>query len=86
VPGLKAKSRTRSRHVGISLVHVAGLHGQKFFPGRNAQSFFQHLDKMQQLLRLVVADIINLVFIAGSSLGWGGLQSMFSMPWTMSST
>ena len=50
--------------IRIRLVDITGLHRQKLLLRRLADSLFQHLDEVHELLRLVVADVVDLVAVA----------------------
>ena len=47
--------------IGVSLVHVAGLHGQEVLLGRLAVSVFDFGDKVHELYGVAAADVVNLV-------------------------
>ena len=47
--------------VSIGARHITGLHRQVFFVGDLADRLFQDLNKIAELLRVVVADVVDLV-------------------------
>ena len=51
-------------HIRIGGRHIAGLQGEQVLFGFPAELLFEHLYKLQQLHRLVVADVINLIWRA----------------------
>lgn len=51
-------------HIRVRLVDITGLHGQELLLRRLADGLFQHLNEVHELLRLVVADVVDLVAVA----------------------
>lgn len=50
--------------IRIRLVDVTGLHRQELLLRRLADSLLQGLDEMHELLRLIVADVVDLIAVA----------------------
>lgn len=58
-------------HIRVRLVDITGLHGQELLLRRLADGLFQHLNEVHELLRLVVADVVDLVAVTEIiRLGW----------------
>lgn len=41
------------------LIHISGLHADEFFPGSFTQMLFQESDKIHELNRRTVTDVID---------------------------
>lgn len=41
------------------LIHISGLHADEFFPGGFTQMLFQESDKIHELNRRTVTDVID---------------------------
>lgn len=59
--GLEVEVADEVGYVGVGLVYVAGLHGEVFLLRFLPDGFFQRADKVHELFRLVVADVVHLV-------------------------
>lgn len=61
---LEVKVALQFAHIRVRLIDIARLHWQELLLCRLADGLLQHLDEMHELLRLVVADVIDLVAVA----------------------
>lgn len=61
---LEVKVALQFTHIRIRLIDIARLHGQELLLRRLTDGLFQHLDEVHELLRLVVADVVDLVAVA----------------------
>ena len=61
---LEVKVALQFADICIRLVDVTGLHWQELLLRRLADSLLQDLDEMHELLRLIVADVVDLIAVA----------------------
>lgn len=61
---LEVKVALQFADIRIRLVDVTGLHWQELLLRRFADSLLQDLDEMHELLRLIVADVVDLIAVA----------------------
>jgi hypothetical protein len=54
-------------HIGIGGGHVTGLKVHKIFQGFFSKGGFNSTDKIEELNRLVITDIVNLIFRIGGA-------------------
>lgn len=61
---LEVKVALQFAHIRVRLIDIARLHWQELLLCRLADGLFQHLNEVHELLRLVVADVVDLVAVA----------------------
>lgn len=61
---LEVKVALQFAHIRVRLIDIARLHWQELLLRRLADGLFQHLNEVHELLRLVVADVVDLVAVA----------------------